>query len=168
LTITRMRLVFLLFLVACFHHSFAQSSLKETLRHDFAESTKKPYSLHEYWYAKDTINISHRDTITFHNTPQYYSELGEVCKFLNWSFTSGAVINQSYYFPCVGHGYSITTTTGTYRFRIKQITGKVYLKLVNYEYQTYWFQVFRSLEYSARYKEDYPAITLVRLKHKPA
>jgi hypothetical protein len=162
-----LRLNFLLLLFSCFHYSFAQSSLKETLRQDFAESRKKPYSLHEYWYAKDTINISRRDTVTFHNIPQYYSEIGGMCKFLNWSFTSNTAVSQSYYFPCVGHGYGIATSRGNYRFKIKAIAGKTYLKLLDYNYRPHWFEVSRSLEYSSRYKASYPAVTLVRLQHKP-
>ena len=161
------RLTFLLLLFVCFHYSFAQSSLKKALRQDFVESREKPYSLHEYWYAKDTIGISRRDTVTFHNTPQYYSKITGMCKFLNWSSTSNTTVSQTYYFPCVGHGYSIATSRGNYRFKVKEMAGKTYLKLLDYNYQTYWFEVYRSLEYNSRYKASFPAVTLVRLQHKP-
>jgi len=158
-----MRLIVLFFLLSCFRYSFAQSSLKQTLRRDFVENRKKPDSLHPYWYAKDTTNISLRDTIIFHNKPLYYLEARGTCKFLNWSFTSKATISQSSYFPCVGHGYYTIAVRGSYRFKIKEAAGKTYLKLIDYKYQTYWFEVSRSLEYDSR-NIAYPLITLVRLK----
>ncbi|WP_165903803.1 hypothetical protein [Hymenobacter gummosus] len=147
---------------------FGQSTLKEMLRQDFASSREKPYSLHPYWYAVDTVNIGTRDTVIFHNKPAYYLGVKSTCQWLNWSFTSSRTINQSSYFSCVGHGYSVSAVNGSgaYSFKLKEAAGQTYLKLINHKFQVSWFAVFRSLEYDSR-NVAYPVITLVRLKHKP-
>ncbi|UYZ59648.1 hypothetical protein [Hymenobacter latericus] len=163
-----MRLLLLICLSLSVNSSFAQGSLKKTLRQDFAESRKKPYSLHPNWIAEDTSNISTRDTVSFHNWNYYLAAQG-VCKFLDWSFTSRSTISQSSYFPCVGHGYftSAINGSGLYWFKIKEVSGKTYLKLMDHKYRVYWFEVFRSLEYDPQ-NVAHPVLTLVRLKLKPA
>ncbi|QIL75345.1 hypothetical protein [Hymenobacter sp. HDW8] len=162
-----MRLLILFGLIITFHQSFGQSSLRETLQKDFAESRKKPYSTHQNWWTSDTSNVFSRDSIFFHNNPIYYLEEAEVCKFLSWSFTSKSSISQSAYFPCIGHGYFVTAINGSgnYRFKFKQSGNNLLLKLINYKHQVRWFTVSRLLEYDASRKTSYPLMILVRLKN---
>ncbi|MCC3159440.1 hypothetical protein LJ737_19520 [Hymenobacter sp. 15J16-1T3B] len=163
-----MRLAFLLLLLAAARPSVAQNSLKATLLNDFATSRKGPYSVHSEWWVKDSANISTRNTIVFHNKPNFYLEETGACSFLTWSFTSGNTISQSSYFPCVGHGYFTLAMngSGTYRFKLKEAAGCAYLKLIDHKSQVSWFEVSRSWEYDS-YNTAYPVMTLVRLKNKP-
>ena len=164
-----MKQLFLLLLLLCFRFSFAQCSLKKQLQQDFLESRKKPYSMHSIWYAQDTVSIVSKDTIILHNNPQYRSKTGSVCKLLALSFTSRTSFTQSAYFPCMGHGYFVTSLDGSgmYSFSIRENSGKTYLKFIDYQRNTYWFEATRSLEYNLAYKRNFPAINLMRLKHRP-
>ncbi|WP_460501240.1 hypothetical protein [Hymenobacter agri] len=161
-----MRLLLVLVFVLCARCGFCQSTTRENLVQDFHHSMKSPYL--SSWFCNDSLSLIKRDTITFHNRPNYpfiaHSELNQ-CTFTVWEFTSKSSVSESKYFYCKGHGYFTIKSDGSSNYRIlKNKNSRVQIKLIDFRNKVSWFSAYRLLEYDSVSKTDYSALKLVRLK----
>ena len=164
-----MRLLLISVLVLYARCGFCQSTTKENLMHDFARSIKSPYS--SYWFCNDSLNLARRDTIIFHNKPDYpfvSHKKSNTCIFTIWTFTSKSSLSESKYFYCKGHGYFAIKSDGSsnYHILIKNENNVAKIKLIDFKNKVSWYNAHRSVEYDSVSKANYSVRTYARICQK--